>query len=68
MRKLSEITPVEKYAYCQNCKEWFIDDMLLFGDLYCPNAECKYIIMRCLTSRTVATLLLEQQNRKSLPQ
>lgn len=64
MRKLSKATPKEKFAYCRNCDEWFIDDVLLFNTLYCPNAECWNVLLRCLTLKTVIKMLLEQHERK----
>jgi len=45
----------DSYAYCPNCKEFFIDDMPIYGSLYCPNETCKtkngrYCIIRGLPS------------------
>ena len=49
MRKLSECKPSAwRYAYCENCKEYFIDDVLIYGSVSCPNAasDCKYVLHR----------------------
>ena len=48
MKKLSEVyknLPL-KYGYCFNCKEFFIDDIPMYGSLMCP--KCKWALYRGL--------------------
>lgn len=46
MRKLSECKPNENtYAFCSNCVEFFIDDVLLSSSLNCPNS-CGWALER----------------------
>jgi hypothetical protein len=48
-RALSEAykTLPKTCAYCQNCKEVFIDDIPQYGSILCPNG-CGYALMRGL--------------------
>lgn len=48
MRTLTEAAAsgkTHRYAYCQNCKETFVDDVLAYGALFCPN-WCGFVVMR----------------------
>lgn len=41
IRRLSECKATnEKIAFCPKCEEFFIDDILLVGNVLCPNAGC----------------------------
>jgi hypothetical protein len=50
-RKLSESLEAnnDRYAYCQNCKEIFIDDIGLYGALSCPNCGRNWYVLRGYT-------------------
>lgn len=49
LRKLSEFEPnINAVAYCPNCKEFFIDDLLNHSSLICPNQVCNFALYRRL--------------------
>jgi len=49
MKRLSSVfrskTNWNRYAYCSTCDEWFIDDVLQIGPIFCPNA-CMFAVIR----------------------
>ena len=45
MRKLSEHS-INGLAYCHNCREYFIDDISLYGSIKCPNQKCDFALYR----------------------
>ena len=44
MRKLSEFN-FSGYAYCYECREFFEDDLPIYGSILCPN-NCGNVVMR----------------------
>ena len=49
MKFLSERLDKIRLAYCDNCEEYFIDDVILSGSIFCPNPDCKQCVVRGLT-------------------
>lgn len=37
MRRLSKCKFDHGFAYCSMCSEWFVDDLSVFGSIFCPN-------------------------------
>ena len=50
MRKLSECH-IEGIAYCQQCDEYFIDDVPVTGTIKCPNVKCEHVLIRGLETK-----------------
>ena len=46
IRRLSEIKPKEKIAFCPKCEEFFIDDVSIMGSYQCPNDGCGRPLVR----------------------
>ena len=45
MKRLSDRKDNNSFAYCESCKEYFIDDLAIYGSILCPN-NCRWVVRR----------------------
>ena len=52
MKKLSSFKFKNDHdlAYCSKCNEFFIDDISIYGSIYCPN-QCGYCVKRNIKNK-----------------
>jgi len=55
VRRLSDCKILDTFAFCEKCKEFFIDDILLYGSIKCPN-KCGWCLRRGYTKQAVKDL------------
>jgi hypothetical protein len=55
----------QTYCYCENCKQLFIDDIPMYGGLYCP--YCKpFCVIRGITKDELANLATDQDENEEI--
>lgn len=63
MKKLSERKKTEKtFAYCGVCEEYFEDDIIVHGNILCPN-NCGHVVLRGITKEALNNK--EDHNKES---